>query len=371
MAETKRDYYEVLGVDRNADDAALKKAYRDLAKKYHPDMNPGDADAEAKFKEASEAYAVLSDKEKRAQYDQFGHAAFEAGGAGGNPFAGFNFEGADFTDIFGDIFGDLFGGGASRRSGGATGPMRGRNVRQSVRITFDEAIKGCEKKLDVTMDDPCPTCGGTGAKPGTSPTTCPQCQGRGQVVYSQRSLFGMVQNVQTCPQCHGTGKIIKEKCTDCGGTGYVSKRKTIAVTIPAGIDDGQVVRLRGKGEPGVNGGPRGDMLVEVRVARHPLFERQDVHVFSTVPISFAQAALGDEIRIKTVDGEVLYKVKAGTKTDTKVRLRGKGVPYVHNPSKRGDHYVTLMIQTPTKLSKEAKEALKQFDKLAGNTLKSQ
>ncbi len=364
---TKRDYYEVLGVDRNADDAALKKAYRELAKKYHPDMNPGDADAEAKFKEASEAYAVLSDKEKRAKYDQFGHAAFDAG-AGGGGFGGFDFEGADFADLFGDIFGDLFGGGARRSSAAAAGPQRGRHIRQTVRITFDEAIKGCEKELNVTMSDPCPTCGGTGAKPGTSPTTCPQCQGRGQVVYSQRSLFGMMQNVQTCPKCGGTGKIITDKCTDCNGTGYVSKRKTIQVSIPAGIDDGQVVRLRGKGEPGSNGGPRGDMLVEVRVSRHPLFERQDVNIFSTVPISFAQAALGSEIRIKTVDGDVLYKVKAGTKTDTKVRLRGKGVPYVHNPGRRGDHYVTLMIQTPTKLSKEAKAALRKFDELAGNTL---
>ena len=368
MAEAKRDYYEVLGVDRNADDAALKKAYRELAKKYHPDMNPGDKDAEAKFKEASEAYAVLSDKEKRAKYDQFGHAAFEAGAGGAGGFGGFDFEGADFTDIFGDIFGDLFGGGARRRSTASTGPVRGRNVRQSVRITFDEAIKGCSKQLNVTMQDPCPTCNGTGAKPGTSPTTCPQCQGRGQVVYTTRSLFGTMQNVQTCPQCHGTGKIIQEKCPDCNGTGYVSKKKTIEITIPAGIDDGQVVRLRGKGEPGTNGGARGDMLVEVRVQRHPTFERQDVNIFSTVPISFAQAALGSDIRIKTVDGEVIYKVKAGTKTDTKVRLKGKGVPYVNNPNRRGDHYITLMIQTPTKLSKEAKEALKKFDQLTGGTL---
>ena len=229
MAEAKRDYYEVLGVDRNADDAALKKAYRELAKKYHPDMNPGDKDAEAKFKEASEAYAVLSDKEKRAKYDQFGHAAFEAGAGGPGGFGGFDFEGADFTDIFGDIFGDLFGGGARRRGTASTGPMRGRNVRQSVRITFDEAIKGCSKQLNVTMQDPCPTCNGTGAKPGTSPTTCPQCQGRGQVVYTTRSLFGTMQNVQTCPQCHGTGKIIKEKCPDCNGTGYVSKNARMSI----------------------------------------------------------------------------------------------------------------------------------------------
>lgn len=366
MAETKRDYYEVLGVDRNVDDAALKKAYRVLAKKYHPDMNPGDAEAEKKFKEASEAYAVLSDPEKRRQYDQFGHAAFEGGGAGGaGGFGGFS--SADFGDIFGDIFGNFFGGG--RRSGRANnGPMKGANVRKGVRITFEEAIFGCEKELDVILKEPCKTCNGTGAKPGTSPETCSKCGGKGQVVYTQQSFFGTVQNVQTCPDCHGSGKIIKEKCSDCGGTGYVSTKKTIKVSIPAGIDNGQSVRIRDKGEPGVNGGPRGDLLVEVTVSRHPIFQRQDVHIFSTAPITFAQAALGGDVRIKTVDGEVIYTVKAGTKTDTKVRLKGKGVPSLRNPQLRGDHYVTLVIQTPEKLSAEAKEALRKFDALTGNSL---
>ena len=365
MAETKRDYYEVLGVDRNADDAALKKAYRALAKKYHPDMNPGDKEAEKKFKEASEAYAVLSDAEKRRQYDQFGHAAFEggAGGAGG----GFDSNGADFGDIFGDIFGDLFGGG--RRGGRAgNGPMQGANIRKGVRITFEEAVFGCEKELEVVIKDPCTTCNGTGAKPGTSPETCPKCGGKGQVVYTSQSFFGTVQNVQTCPDCHGTGKIIKEKCSDCAGTGYVASKKTIQVSIPAGIDNGQSIRIRGKGEPGTNGGPRGDLLVEVTVSRHPVFGRQDMHIFSTAPISFAQAALGGDVRIKTVDGDVLYNVKPGTKTDTKVRLKGKGVPSLRNKQVRGDHYVTLVIQTPEKLSAEAKEALRRFDALTGNTL---
>ena len=368
MAETKRDYYEVLGVDRNADDAALKKAYRALAKKYHPDMNPGDAEAEKKFKEASEAYAVLSDAEKRRQYDQFGHAAFEggAGGAGGG-FGGFDFSGADFGDIFGDIFGDLFGGG--RRGGRAgNGPMQGANIRKGVRITFEEAVFGCEKELEVVIKDPCTTCNGTGAKPGTSPETCQKCGGKGQVVYTSQSFFGTVQNVQTCPDCHGTGKIIKEKCSDCAGTGYVASKKTIQVSIPAGIDNGQSIRIRGKGEPGTNGGPRGDLLVEVTVSRHPVFGRQDMHIFSTAPISFAQAALGGDVRIKTVDGDVLYNVKPGTKTDTKVRLKGKGVPSLRNKQVRGDHYVTLVIQTPEKLSAEAKEALRKFDALTGNTL---
>ena len=367
MAESKRDYYEVLGVSKDADDATLKKAYRQVAKKYHPDMNPGDAEAEKKFKEASEAYAVLSDPDKRRQYDQFGHAAFE-GGAGGGGIGGFDFSGADFSDIFGDIFGDLFGG--SRRGRASQGPMKGMNIRKSVRITFEEAVFGCEKELDMVLKDPCPKCNGTGAKPGTSPETCPKCGGKGQVVYTQQSFFGMVQNVQTCPDCGGTGKIIRDKCPDCGGTGYTSNRKKIAVTIPAGIDNGQSVRIREKGEPGVNGGPRGDLLVEVVVSRHPIFQRQDMHIFSTVPISFAQAALGADIRVKTVDGEVIYTVKPGTKTDTKVRLKGKGVPSVRNSQVRGDHYVTLVIQTPEHLSSEAKEALRRFDELSGNTLQS-
>ena len=366
MAETKRDYYEVLGVDKNADDAALKKAYRALAKKYHPDVNPGDAEAEKKFKEASEAYAILSDSEKRRQYDQFGHAAFEQGGGPGG-FGGFDFNSMDFGDIFGDIFGDLFGGG-SRRGRSYNGPMQGASIRKGIRITFEEAVFGCEKELDVVLKEECETCKGTGAKPGTSPETCQKCGGRGQVVYTQQSFFGTVQNVQTCPECHGSGKVIKDKCSDCGGSGYKSVRKKISVTIPAGIDNGQSVRIREKGEPGVNGGPRGDLLVEVTVSRHPVFGRQDMHIFSTAPITFAQAALGADVRIKTVDGEVLYTVPAGTKTDTKVRLKGKGVPSLRNKQVRGDHYVTLVIQTPEHLSAEAKETLRKFDELTGGSL---
>ena len=368
MAESKRDYYEVLGVGRDADDAAIKKAYRALAKKYHPDMNPGDADAEKKFKEASEAYAVLSDPDKRRQYDQFGHAAFEGGAGGAGGFGGFDFNGADFSDIFGDIFGDLFGGGGRRGGRANNGPMKGSNIRKSIRITFEEAVFGCEKELDLVLKDPCSTCNGTGAKPGTSPETCPKCGGKGQVAYTSQSFFGTVQNVQTCPNCGGSGKVIKEKCTSCSGTGFTSSRKKIQVSIPAGIDNGQSVRIREKGEPGANGGPRGDLLVEVNVSRHPIFQRQDMHIFSTVPISFAQAALGGDVRVPTVDGDVIYTVKPGTKTDTKVRLKGKGVPSLRNAQVRGDHYVTLVIQTPEKLSAEAKEALRKFDLLAGNTL---
>ena len=368
MAESKRDYYEVLGVSKDADDAAIKKAYRALAKKYHPDMNPGDAEAEKKFKEASEAYAVLSDAEKRRQYDQFGHAAFEGGAGGAGGFGGFDFNGADFGDIFGDIFGDLFGGGGRRGGRANNGPMKGANIRKSIRITFEEAVFGCKKELEVILKDPCTTCGGTGAKPGTSPETCPKCGGKGQVVYTSQSFFGTVQNVQTCPNCGGSGKVIKEKCTSCSGTGYTSSKKKIEVTIPAGIDNGQSVRIREKGEPGTNGGPRGDLLVEVNVSRHPIFQRQDMHIFSTVPISFAQAALGGDVKIQAVDGAVIYNVKPGTKTDTKVRLKGKGVPSLRNSAVRGDHYVTLVIQTPEKLSAEAKEALRRFDELSGNSL---
>lgn len=357
MAENKRDYYEVLGVSKTASDDELKKAYRVLAKKYHPDMHPGDKEAEEKFKEASEAYAILSDPDKRRQYDQFGHSAFD-GGAGGA--GGFDFSNMDMGDIFGDLFGDLFGGGA-RRQRSYNGPMKGQNIRSSVRITFEEACFGCEKELDLNLKEECNTCHGTGARPGTSSETCSKCGGKGQVVFTQQSLFGMVRNVQTCPDCRGTGKIIKEKCPDCYGSGYVNSKKKIKVSIPAGIDNGQSVRIRDKGEPGSNGGPRGDLLVEVIVSRHPVFQRQDFDIFSTAPISFAQAALGGDVRISTIDGDVLYNVKAGTQTDTKVRLRGKGVPTLRNKQVRGDHYVTLVVQVPTKLTHEQKELLKQFD----------
>lgn len=364
MAEQKRDYYEVLGVDKGADDAAIKKAYRVLAKKYHPDMNPGDGEAEKKFKEASEAYAVLSDPEKRRQYDQFGHAAFGEGGAGG--FGGFDFSGADFGDIFSDIFGDLFGGGRSR--GQSNGPMRGANLRASVRITFEEAVFGCKKEVELTVKENCKTCNGSGAKPGTSAQTCSTCGGKGQVVSIKQSLFGTVRNVQTCPDCQGTGKVIKDKCSDCQGTGYIPMKKRYSVDIPAGIDNGQSTRLPGLGEPGINGGPRGDVLIEVIVGRHPIFQRQDFDIYSTVPVSFAVAALGGEILIDTVDGKVIYDVKPGTQTDTRVRLRSKGVPSWRNKDMRGDHYITLVVQVPDRLKPEAKELLRQFDELTGDTL---
>ncbi|MBQ6590618.1 MAG: molecular chaperone DnaJ [Lachnospiraceae bacterium] len=363
MAEQKRDYYEVLGVEKNATEEEIKKAYRKLAKKYHPDMNPGDKDAEKKFKEASEAYAVLSDKEKRAQYDQFGHAAFD--GTGGFGAGGFDFTGADFSDIFGDLFGGMFGG---RSRGASNGPMKGANIRTSVRISFLEAVFGTEKELTLNLKDPCPKCNGTGAKPGTSPQMCPKCGGKGQVVFTQQSFFGTVRNVQTCPDCGGSGKIIKDKCPDCGGTGYITSRKTINVTIPAGVDNGQSVRIREKGEPGINGGPRGDLLVEVIVSPHEIFEREGFDIFSVVKISYPVAALGGSVMIDTVDGRIVYDVKAGTQTGTQIRFRGKGVPTLRNKDIRGNHYVTLVVDIPTKLSKEAKEALRKFDQLTGDSL---
>lgn len=357
MAE-KRDYYEVLGVSKTASDSEIKSAYRKLAKKYHPDMNPGDKEAEAKFKEASEAYAILSDADKRRQYDQFGHAAFD-GGAGGGA-GGFDFNGFDMGDIFGDIFGDFFGGGGRSRSAN-NGPMKGQNVRVSVHLTFEEACFGTEKEIELNIKEDCAKCHGTGAKLGTQPETCSKCGGKGQVVFTQQSLFGVVRNVQACPDCHGTGKIIKDRCPDCGGSGYISRRKKISVSIPAGIDNGQSIRIRDKGEPGINGGPRGDLLVQVIVGRHPIFQRQDYDIYSTAPITFAQAALGAEVRIKTIDGDVMYTVKPGTQTDTRVRLRGKGVPTTRNKQVRGDHYVTLVVQVPTKMNAEQKELLKAFD----------
>ena len=360
MAETKRDYYEVLGVSKSATDDELKKAYRKLAKKYHPDTNPGDKEAEAKFKEASEAYAVLSDADKRRKYDQFGHAAFEQGGGGAGGFGGFDFNAADMGDIFGDIFGDFFGGGRSRGNT-YNGPVQGANVRIHVRISFMEAVFGVDKKFEMNLKDECPHCFGSGAKPGTKPETCSKCGGKGQVVYTQQSLFGMVRNVQTCPDCNGTGKIIKEKSPVCSGTGYVRNKKTIEVSIPAGIDNGQSVRIRGKGEPGKNGGGRGDLLVNVAVDRHPIFRRQEYDIYSTMPISFVQAALGGDITIKTVDGDVVQTIKPGTQTDTRIRLKGKGVPTIRNKNIRGDHYVTLVVQVPEKLNEEQKELLRKFD----------
>ena len=363
----KRDYYEVLGVSKTASQDEIKKAYRSLAKKYHPDMNPGDKNAEAKFKEASEAYGILSDETKRKQYDQFGHAAFEQGGAGGGYT---NYQNMNVDDIlrgfgFGDIFGDLFGGGgfSSSRRQAYNGPRKGQNVGIGVKVTFEEAAFGCEKEVSINFKEECSHCHGTGAKAGTSPVTCSKCNGTGQVTYQRQSLFGVMREVGVCPDCNGTGKIIKEKCPECRGTGYKYTRKKISVSIPAGIDNGQSIRIAGMGEPGVNGGQRGDLLVEVNVQRHPIFQRDGVNLFSTMEITFTEAALGGDIKVKTIDGDVLFPIKAGTQTDTRIRLKGKGVPYLRDKTKRGDQYTTLVVSVPERMNAKQREALKAFDEV--------
>lgn len=351
----KRDYYEVLGVAKNADDAELKKAYRKVAKKYHPDTNPGDKEAEEKFKEAAEAYAILSDPEKRSKYDQYGHAAFDQNGGPGG-FGGFDF--ADMGDIFGDIFGDMFGGGSRHRQ--SNGPVKGANIKTTVRVSFEEAVFGTQEELELPLKDECDVCKGSGSQPGHQPETCSKCAGKGQVVFTQQSLFGMTRTVQTCPDCGGSGKIIKYKCSNCAGTGFVKSKKKIQVAVPAGIDNGQSIRIREKGEPGINGGGRGDLLVTVLVDRHPVFQRQEYDIYSSEPISFTQAALGGRITITTIDGPYEIDIKPGTQTDTKIKLKGKGVPTLRNKTVRGDHYVTLVVQVPDKLTEEQKSILNQY-----------
>ncbi len=360
MADEKRDLYEVLGVSKNATDNELKKAYRVLAKKYHPDANPGDKEAEAKFKEASEAYAILSDPENRRKYDQFGFAAFDQNGVGGD---GFGFDFADMGDIFGDIFGDMFGGGSRTRQ--SNGPIKGADIRTTVRVTFEEAIFGTQTEIELPLKDECPVCRGSGAQPGHPPDTCQKCGGKGQVVYTQQSLFGMARTVQTCPDCTGSGKIIKYKCSNCAGSGYVKSKKKIQIKVPAGIDNGQSIRLREMGEPGINGGERGDLLVTILVDKHPVFQRQGYDIYSSEPISFTQAALGGKVQLNTIDGPYSYDIAPGTQTNTKVKLKGKGVPTLKNKTVRGDHFVTLVVQVPENLTDEQKIILNQYENASG------
>ena len=357
MADQKRDYYEVLGVEKSASDAEIKKAYRKMAQKYHPDMNPGDKEAEAKFKEVNEANEILSDPEKRARYDQYGFAGvdpnFNAGaGAGfGGGFGGFG----GFGDL-GDLFGDFFGGGASARR---NGPMKGQNVGAEVELTFEEAAFGCKKEVTVGRIESCPTCHGTGCKNGAQPETCDQCRGTGTVRITRQTAFGAFAQTSACPKCGGTGKIVKDPCQTCRGKGKVRKNKKLEVSIPAGIDEGQSIRVRGEGSAGLNGGPNGDLMVAVTIREHPLFSREGANVLCEMPITFAEAALGAEIEVPTLDGKVRYKVPEGTQTGTVFRLRGKGIPYVGYKN-RGDQYVTVTVETPQKLSKAQKEQLKKF-----------
>ena len=332
------------------------KAERRYAGVSHIDVaNLGDKEAEEKFKEAAEAYAVLSDPEKRAKYDQYGHAAFEQGGGPGG-FGGFDF--SDMGDIFGDIFGDMFGGGSRQRQ--SNGPVKGANIKTTVRVSFTDAVFGTQTELELPLKDECTVCHGTGAQPGHQPETCSKCAGKGQVVYTQQSLFGMARTVSVCPDCGGSGKIIKYKCSNCAGSGYVKSKKKIQVAIPAGIDNGQSIRIRAKGEPGINGGERGDLLVTVLVDRDPRFQRQEYDLYSSEPITFTQAALGGKITVTTIDGPYELEIKPGTQTDTKVKLKGKGVPTLRNKTVRGDHYITLVVQVPDKLTEEQKSILNQY-----------
>lgn len=352
----KRDYYEVLGVSKGASEAELKKAYRKMAVKYHPDQNPDNPEAEAKFKEVNEAYEVLSDAGKRSQYDQFGHAAFEQGGGGGG-FYGQGFDMGDIGDIFSAFgFGGFGGGGGARRNG----PRRGRDINVNVQVSFEEAAFGATKEVAVGITDECDTCHGSGAKAGTHPESCPQCNGTGQERFVQQSMFGAVSSVRTCSRCGGRGKIVKEPCNTCHGSGKVRKNKKYEVNIPKGIDHGQTIRLAGKGDAGENGGEYGDLLVTIHVQQDRVFQRKGYDVFCDVPITFVQAALGAEITIRTIDGEQKYTVKPGTQPDTVVTLRGVGIPNLRNPKNRGNQVVTLKVKIPTSLTDRQKELLKEF-----------
>ena len=361
MAE-KRDYYEVLGIQKGASEDEIKKAYKKLARKYHPDMNPGDKEAEEKFKEVNEANEVLSDPEKKARYDQFGFAGVDpnyGAGAGGGAYGG----GFDFGDL-GDIFGSFFGGGFGGQRRNPNAPQRGESIRASVSISFTEAAFGCEKSVTIERSEQCPTCKGSGCAPGTTPEVCPDCHGSGTVQTRRQTPMGVFASNGPCRKCGGTGRLIHQPCSDCRGSGAVRKRRTIKVNIPAGIDHGQTISLRGQGGAGKNGGPAGDLLITVMVQPHEIFRRDGVDVFCEAPITFTQAALGAELEIPTIDGKVKYSIPEGTQTGTVFRLKGKGVP-VLNGRGRGDQYVTVVIETPRSLNKEQKEALRRFSETLG------
>ena len=366
MAENKRDYYEVLGVEKNASAEEIKKAYRKSAMKYHPDRNPGDKTAEEKFKELGEAYEVLSNDDKRARYDQFGFAGVDpnyGAGQGGNPFGG-GFGGfGDFGDL-GDIFGSFFGGGGSRTQN-RNAPRRGENVGARLELTFEEAAFGCEKEITIQRVENCASCNGSGSADGQV-ETCSQCRGAGQVRTVQNFMGMQMQSTAVCPQCGGAGKVIKNPCNTCRGKGKVRRNQKILVKVPAGVDAGQSVRVRGEGCVGVNGGPNGDVLVEIYIKRHAVFQRSGMDVYCEVPISFTQAALGAEIQVPTLDGWVKYEIPEGTQTGKEFILTEKGIPDVGNPRRRGRHRFTVVVETPTKLTKEQRELLRQLDETMDN-----
>ena len=361
MAENKRDYYEVLGVSKDASDDEIKKAYRKVAKQYHPDLNPGDATAEAKFKEANEAYEVLSDSDKKARYDQYGHAGvdpnFGAGGFGGGFESGF-----DFGDLFGDMFG--FGGYHNPNA-----PKKGQTIQTNLTISFDEAVKGCKKKVNITKSESCTECSGTGATKGTTADICKTCHGTGAVSIQQRTAFGIVSTTRPCPDCKGKGKIIKNPCKQCSGTGFQRKNKTIEVVIPAGIDNGQTLNLRGEGNPGANGGPAGDIHVNVNVRPHDFFSRDGFNIWCTIPVTYAQAALGDTLYIPTLDGKVKYELPAGTQPGEVFRFKDKGIQILNGRGK-GDQFIKIAVEVPKNLSKEQKDLIKKLDRALTPKFKS-
>ena len=357
----KRDFYEVLGVDKSASPEQIKKAYRKKAMEFHPDRNPGNKEAEEKFKEVGEAYEVLSDADKKARYDQFGFAGVDPNyGAGqGNPYGG-GFGGfGDFGDIFSDLFGGAFGGGG-RTAHQQNVPRKGENIMSRLELTFEEAAFGCEKEVSTPRIENCPSCSGSGSADGAI-ESCSNCRGTGRVTVMQNMMGMRMQTQTTCPHCSGRGKIIKNPCGTCKGKGKVRKTNKVKVKIPAGIDEGQSVRVRGEGSVGSNGGPNGDLLVEILIKRHPIFEREYMDVLCEVPITFTQAALGAEIQVPTLDGKVSFTIPEGTQTGKEFVLRDKGIPEVNNPRRRGDHRFTVVVETPTKLTKEQKELLRQLD----------
>lgn len=357
----KRDYYEVLGINKSADDKEIKKAFRKKAMEFHPDRNPDDKVAEDKFKEVNEAYEHLSDPDKRAAYDKFGHAAFEQGGMGGG-FSGFGGGFGGFEDIFGDIFGGGFGGTQKRR----TGPMKGDDLRYRIQITFEEAAFGVEKEIYIQREDECTTCHGTGAKPGTSPHRCSTCNGSGTVQKQVRTPFGTMMSSATCPTCNGSGEVIDEKCTKCKGRKTESVKIKKSIKIPAGVDDGSSLRISGEGQPGIRGGPRGDVYLTINVLPHEKFERDGNNVWLELGISFVQMALGDEIEVPTLDGNVKYKIPAGTQTGTIFRLKGKGIPFI-NSDRRGDQMIKVDVEVPKDLTEKQKELLREFAQESGET----
>lgn len=361
MAENKRDYYEVLGVSKGASDDEIKKAYRKVAKQYHPDLNPGDATAEAKFKEANEAYEVLSDSDKKARYDQYGHAGVDPNfGAGG--FSGGFESGFDFGDLFGDMFG--FGGYQNPNA-----PKKGQTIQTNLTISFDEAVKGCKKKVNITKSESCTECSGTGATKGTAADICKTCHGTGAVSIQQRTGFGIVSTTRPCPDCKGKGKIIKNPCKQCGGTGFQRKNKTIEITIPAGIDNGQTLNVRGEGNPGTNGGPTGDLHVNINVRSHEFFNRDGFNIWCDISVTYAQAALGDTLYIPTLDGKVKYELPAGTQPGEVFRFKDKGIQILNGRGK-GDQFIKIAVEVPKNLSKEQKDLIKKLDRALTPKFKS-